>query len=216
MPWSWRLIGLDLLDQADAAAFLRQIDEHARPLLADHLHGDAELVAAVATQRSQQVAGETGRVQPHQRLGRLGRVAHDDGDRLLLFIADAEGDDASRAETRGQIGLGHAIDQLFAAAAIADQFLDADDLQAVLLGQGVELLAGGAVAVGVENFAKHAGRRQAGHARQIDGRFGMTGPPQARRPPWPPRETGARDARNRSACSPDRRSPESSWPALGR
>ena len=30
-------IGLDFLDQADAAALLGQVDQHARPLLADHL-----------------------------------------------------------------------------------------------------------------------------------------------------------------------------------
>ena len=63
-----QVVGLDLLDQADAAAFLRQIDQHAGPFLADHLHGQVELVAAIAAQRGQQVAGEAGRVQPHQRL----------------------------------------------------------------------------------------------------------------------------------------------------
>ena len=68
-----KAVGLDLLDQADAAAFLRQVDEHAAPFLADHLQGHAELVAAVAAERGQQVAGEARRMQPDQRRGRLAR-----------------------------------------------------------------------------------------------------------------------------------------------
>ena len=78
-----QVVGLDLLDQSDAAAFLGQIDQHAGPFLTDHLHGQLELVAAVTTQRRQQVAGEAGRMQPHQRLRPVGRVAQHDGDRLL-------------------------------------------------------------------------------------------------------------------------------------
>ena len=64
-----QVVGLDLFDQPDAAAFLRQIDQHAGPFAADHLQGHVELVAAVAAERRQQVAGEAGRVQPHQRRG---------------------------------------------------------------------------------------------------------------------------------------------------
>ena len=35
-PLILQLVGLDLFDQADAAAFLRQIDQHAGAFLADH------------------------------------------------------------------------------------------------------------------------------------------------------------------------------------
>ena len=102
-------------------------------------------------------------------------VAQHDGQRLLILVVHAVGDDPAGAETRGQIGLGQAIDELLAAAAVADQLLDGDDLQAELLGQLVELFAAGAVAVGIEDFAEHAGGPQAGHAGQIDRGLGMAG-----------------------------------------
>jgi hypothetical protein len=59
-PLVLQLVGLDFLDDADAPAFLRQIDEHARALAADHVEGHVKLVAAVAAQRFQQVAREAG------------------------------------------------------------------------------------------------------------------------------------------------------------
>ena len=60
-------VGPELLDQADPAALLGQVDQGADPLVADHLEGQVELVAAVAAERVEQVAGEAGRVHPDQR-----------------------------------------------------------------------------------------------------------------------------------------------------
>ena len=62
-------VGFDLLGDADAAAFLRQIDEHAGPFVSNHVERHVQLIAAVAAQRFEQVAGEAGGVQPHQRRG---------------------------------------------------------------------------------------------------------------------------------------------------
>ena len=42
--------------------------------------------------------------------------------------------------------------------------------------QGIELVAVGAVAVVGQHFAKHARRLEPGHAGQVDGGLGMTGP----------------------------------------
>src|SRR5207253_5287079 len=53
-----QLIGLDLFDQPDAAAFLWQIDEYAGPFAADHVEGHVKLVAAIATERIEQISGE--------------------------------------------------------------------------------------------------------------------------------------------------------------
>ena len=49
------------------------------------------------------------------------RIAHHDGDRLLVLVLHAVGDDPARAEARRQVGLGQPIDELLAAAAVADQ-----------------------------------------------------------------------------------------------
>jgi hypothetical protein len=60
-------VGFDFFGQADAAAFLRQINQHAGPFAADHVQRHLELLAAIAAQRAQQIAGETAGMNPHQR-----------------------------------------------------------------------------------------------------------------------------------------------------
>ena len=60
-------IGFELLDQADPPALLGKVDQGADPFAADHLQRHAELVAAVAAERVEQVAGEARRVHPHER-----------------------------------------------------------------------------------------------------------------------------------------------------
>ena len=57
-PLILQLVGLDLLDEPDAAALLRKIDEYAAALPADPFEGHVQLVAAVAPQAVEQVAGE--------------------------------------------------------------------------------------------------------------------------------------------------------------
>ena len=112
---------------------------------------------------------------------RLGISQHD-GDRLLVFIANPVGDDPARTIAIGQIGLGNAIDQLLALAAILDQLLDGDDLQVVLPCQIVELVARGALAAVGQHFAKNARGLKPGHAGQVNRRLGMPGP--AKHPPF--------------------------------
>ena len=78
----------------------------------------------------------------------------------------------------GMFACAEAIDQLLPLAAVADEPFDGDDLQAVLLGQLVEILARGAIALGIEDLAEDAGGPQAGHADQVDGGLRMSCPPQ--------------------------------------
>jgi hypothetical protein len=94
-------VGFDLFDQADATALLREVDQHAGAFAADHVEGHVELVAAVAAERFQQIAGEAGRVQPHQRRDDRGRVADDVDDRLLSLVLYAVGNDAAVAVLGG-------------------------------------------------------------------------------------------------------------------
>ncbi len=152
-PFVLQRVGLDLLDQADAAALLRQINQHAGAFLGDHLQGHVELIATIAAQRSQHVARETGRVQAYQRHASLVRFAHHQREWLLRFVLHSVEDELEHAMPGGQPGLGDAIDQFFAHAAIADQLLDRDDLHLVLFGQFEEPAARRPVAIGVEDFA---------------------------------------------------------------
>ena len=111
---------------------------------------------------------------PHQGRGRGLRVSQHDGDRLLVLVADAVGDDPARSIARGQIGLGNAIDQLLALAAILDQLLDGDDLQVVPPRQIDTARRASAPLPAVrQHFAKHSRRLEPGHAGQVDRRLRM-------------------------------------------
>src|SRR6185369_4147113 len=59
-------VGLDLVGKADAAALLVHVDEHAFALLIDHAQRVADLIAAVAARRAEDVAGEALRVHAHE------------------------------------------------------------------------------------------------------------------------------------------------------
>ena len=79
---------------------------------------------------------------------------------------------------RRQPGFGHAINQLFAHSAIADQLFDRNDLHPMLAGQLEQPHPRGAVARRAEHFAQYATGRQRRHARQIDRGLGMARAPQ--------------------------------------
>ncbi len=86
-------IGSQLVDQADAAALLRQIEQHAAARFFDGVDGAAQLLAAIAFERAQEVAGEARRMQPRQDgLGRRRRV-DDDGVVLGAAVLRPERDE---------------------------------------------------------------------------------------------------------------------------
>src|SRR3712207_8117140 len=49
------VVGLELVEQADAAALLREVEQHAAALALDHRQRALELLAAVAAQRVEHV-----------------------------------------------------------------------------------------------------------------------------------------------------------------
>jgi hypothetical protein len=53
-----QLVGADLVQQADATAFLAQIQQHATAFTGDGLHGGFQLRAAVAALTEQRIAGQ--------------------------------------------------------------------------------------------------------------------------------------------------------------
>ena len=62
------LVGLELVEQADAAALLGEVEQHAAALLLDAQQRVLELLAAVAAQRVEDVAGEALRVHAHEHV----------------------------------------------------------------------------------------------------------------------------------------------------
>ena len=61
-----KAIGFDFVEEADAAPFLIEVQQHATSLVLDHLHGVMQLVAAVAAQRAQHIGGQATGMHPHQ------------------------------------------------------------------------------------------------------------------------------------------------------
>ena len=133
-----------------------------------------ELIAAIAAQRLEQVAREARGVQPHERRDDFRRITDHEHQRLLRFVFHAVGDDRAVAVFGRQIGLGLAIDKLFAHAAISDELLDRDDRQFEFASEFGQLATIRAVACFVQYFAQHAGRQQARQPRQVDRRFGVS------------------------------------------
>ena len=78
-------VGADLVEQADAAALVEHVDQHAAPGLLDLVHRRFELFAAVAALGAEHVAGQALRMQAHQhRLVRLD-LAFDQRDEQRWF-----------------------------------------------------------------------------------------------------------------------------------
>ena len=68
-------IGAQLVDETDAAPLLRQIEQHAASGLRDGRNRFAQLNAAIAVQRAQEIAGETFRVDARQNRPIARRIA---------------------------------------------------------------------------------------------------------------------------------------------
>ena len=87
------LVGAQLVDQADAAPFVRQVEEHAVAGGAHHGERFLQLRAAVAAQRAQQIAGEALGMQTAQRRLVGGGIADHDRELLGAAVGRAEPDD---------------------------------------------------------------------------------------------------------------------------
>ena len=83
-------VGAQLVRQPDAAPFLIEIEQHAAAERADARDRRAQLLAAIAAQAAEQVAGEAGRVQAHGHGARGIGLADDDRDVLGEAVLVAE------------------------------------------------------------------------------------------------------------------------------
>ena len=89
-----QLVGPDLLGDADAAAFLAHVEDQAEVIGGDAVEGELELVAAVAAQRAEHVAGEALGVHAGRDFAGARDRAADNGDVVEPLALDVgEGDD---------------------------------------------------------------------------------------------------------------------------
>ena len=134
-------VGAQLVDQSDAAAFLGEIKDDAGAHRANMAHRAAQLIAAIAPQAADQIAGETLRMQPHHhRLARRQRFADDDRQMLGAAVAGAKGDDGR------VLGVGqrhprraHPIERGRRAIAVMGDVGDADAHQVALVNPVIEI-----------------------------------------------------------------------------
>ncbi len=172
-----QLVGLQLGDQADPPALVAaQVDDDAAALGDDPLERLVELRPAVAAVAAEHVAGQALGVHPGEhRLG-AGDVAVHEGDVLGAVDGDPVAVRREVAVPGRQPGLGDPLDEALVAAPVADQVLDRDHRQAVLVGELAQLRAALHGAVVVDDLDQDAGRGEPGEPGQVDGGLGVAAP----------------------------------------
>ena len=138
-PLLLELVGLELVEQADAAPLLGEVEQHALALALDHRQRRLELLAAVAAQRVEDVAGQALGVHADEHVVLARDVALDQRDVVLVVDQRAVADRGEVAEVGRQPGVDDALDELVVAAPVGDQVGDRDHLQPVLVAVGGEV-----------------------------------------------------------------------------
>ena len=169
-------IGADLIDEADAAAFLTQVDEDTPTFFGDLAHGCGELLSAVAAERAEAVAGEAFGVDAAEDRRSVIDLSHGEGDVVLAIHAIHEAVDLKVAVLGREFGGGDAFDEDFMLFPVFDEFLNVADLEAFFFGEAEEVFAAGHGAVFIHDLAAQAGGLESREAREVDGRFGMALP----------------------------------------
>src|SRR5690606_17340993 len=171
-------VGPDLVQQADAAALLAEVDEHAAPLGGYGLQRGVALEAAVAPQGVEGVAGEALGVHAHEHRFVRGDVAHRQHDVLVAPDLVDVAVDRELAELGGQRGRGDALDEALALQAVGDEVGDGPDLQAVPRGELADRGQAHHGAVVVHQL--RYGRRgpEAGQAAEVHSGLGVARAPQ--------------------------------------
>ena len=167
-------IGLQLGDQADPAPLVAPQVDHHSPALGDDLgHRFVELRTTVTSVAAEDVTCQAFRVHPGQYgLGSTDIAVHQ-GDMLAVVDGDAIAVRREVAVGSGQAGLGHAHHVKLVAATVADERLDGDHRQAVLVDERAQLGASLHRAVVVDNLDQHPRRRESGEFGQVDSCLGV-------------------------------------------
>ncbi len=101
-----QFIGTDLVQQADTATFLAQVEEHAAALLGDGGKRAFQLETAIAAQAEQRVAGQAFGMQAAKHRRAIGDVAHAQGYMFLAALLVEEAMHGEFAEGSRQFGGG--------------------------------------------------------------------------------------------------------------
>ena len=170
------LIGPELVDEADAPALLAHVEEHAPPLPLDLPHGGGKLLAAVAAQGAEGVAGEALGVDPAEHVLTVPQVPLHQGHMVLAVEAVHKAVGHEIAVLGGHLGHCHLIHQLVVALAVVLQVLDGDEGETVALRELHELGSAHHGAVLPHDLAAQAAGLQPRQTAQVHGGLGVALP----------------------------------------
>src|SRR5258708_18034981 len=159
-PAILKLVCLELVEEADAPPFLVEIDDDPLSVGRDELHRFHELPAAVAAERMEDVAGETLRVHPDERVFTRAKLAEDERDVLVVIDVVAVADDAPLAMFGRQPRFGHAMDEPLGFEAVRPALRDRDEGDLVLGGELLEPWTLRRGSVFARDLARHPGGPQ--------------------------------------------------------
>jgi hypothetical protein len=166
--------------QADTAAFVPAHVQHDTAALAGHhRQRRVQLWAAVAAPGTEDIAGETFRVHPHEYVVPVALwtcdVAAHQRNMLDLVVDAGVADRPELAVPGGDTRLGDALDVLFVLATPFDEVGDRDERQAVLVGENAQLigLRHRAFVLLADDLADGTGGLQAREPGQVDSGLGV-------------------------------------------
>ena len=167
----------ELVHEPDATPLLPQIKKDAAAFFGDAAERHIKLLAAIAADGVERVAGEALVVDAHQH-GLPGRdVAHRERDVLGLGVADLRpvAVDRELAVLRRQLCRGHAFDEALLGHAMGDEVLHRDQAKAVAPRETLELRHPRHRSIRVRDLADDPYRGQPGEPAEVDGGLGLPG-----------------------------------------
>ena len=106
-----QVVGADLVEQADAAAFLAQVEQHATAFVGNALERFLQLVAAIAAHREQCIASQALGMHPSKHRFTIGHVTQCQGDVILAGSLILETMHGEGGPGRGKLGGGNEADR---------------------------------------------------------------------------------------------------------
>ena len=173
-----KFVSGNLVHQADASSFLKQIDHHALAFFLYQLHGAVELLAAVAALRSEDVAGGAAGVHTHKHRLIGSPCSLEDGHMLQSVAFLPEGDDAEMSVFCGQVGFLAFLHERLFLQSVGDDVLDLYQPDSQLLGFFHQLRHSCHRAVGIEDLNERCGGTESCQPGQVDGSLGVSCPAQ--------------------------------------
>jgi len=170
-----QLVGLQLVNEADAAAFLPHVQQHAGAFRADLAQRRRQLRSAIAAVRMKHIAGQALGMDAHEHgLAAVDLAFHQ---RDMFFPVHVVGvrHRLEHAVIGRQPDLHFAPDQLLFLVAIRDQIFDRDQFHIMLFCDFVQVRQPRHRAVFLDHFADDRGGIGAAHFGEIDRRLRVPG-----------------------------------------